>query len=339
DQSGLGYLSLLYLERAANYRLVESGSHRAAQGLHKVIHENHGVLLDNEKPARIIIEGGVATGVELHDGTIVKASQAIISTIDPHQTFLQLVGEKNLDKDFVESIKGWQWETHSLLTIQLALAESPDFSAAASNQEINKSFIYILGYETPGSLMEDYDKIENGELPARAAFNCCFPSVHDPTQAPPGRHTGIISRFAPYNLKDGGAEKWYNMEFKEQVAQSCLDTLSKYAPNMTSEKILWKYMTTPKDIQNKFPDMVEGSFKQGLYHPLQMGYLRPNEECSNARTPVKNLYLGGSSSYPGGCVIWGAGYLAANAVAEDKGINKWWREPEMVTKAKEAGLL
>ena len=33
------------------------------------------------------------------------------------------------------------------------------------------------------------------------------------------------------------------------------------------------------------------------------------------------------------------GYLAANAVVEDKGINKWWKEPEMVTRAREKGLL
>jgi phytoene dehydrogenase-like protein len=31
-----------------------------------------------------------------------------------------------------------------------------------------------------------------------------------------------------------------------------------------------------------------------------MGYLRPNEECSSNKTPFKNLYLGGASSYPGG---------------------------------------
>jgi len=85
--------------------------------------------------------------------------------------------------------------------------------------------------------------------------------------------------------------------------------------------------------------MVKGSIKQGAYHVFQMGYLRPNEECSTTRTPVGNLYLGGSSCYPGGCVIWGPGYLAANAVAEDLGLSKWWKEPEIVTRAKEEGLL
>ncbi|MBI4334423.1 MAG: NAD(P)/FAD-dependent oxidoreductase [Chloroflexi bacterium] len=339
DQAGLGYLVLLYLNRATNYRLVQGGSHRAAQALHKAIHERQGVVLDNEKPRRLIIEGGKATGIELHDGTVVKAGKAIISTTDPKETFLNLVGEKDLDKDFADSVKGWQWEKHSLFTTSLALAEAPSFTAAASNPDLNKAFVYVLGYEDPETLMKDYDLVDNGEVSPQAAFNCCFPTVHDPIQAPKGRHTGIISRFAPYNLKDGGPDRWYSISYKEQAAQSCLETLRQYAPNMTPDKVLWKYICTPVDLPNKFLDMVQGSFKQGQYHPLQMGYLRPNEQCSNARTPIKNLYVGGSSNYPGGCVIWGAGYLAANAVADDLGIQKWWQEPAIVTKAKKAGLL
>ncbi len=108
---------------------------------------------------------------------------------------------------------------------------------------------------------------------------------------------------------------------------------------MNQDTVLWKYLSTPIDVENKFNDMVEGSIKQGLYHPFQMGYLRPNEECSRYRTPIDKLYLAGSSCYPGGCIIWGPGYVAANTIAEDLGVAKWWSEPEMVTKARQQGLL
>jgi phytoene dehydrogenase-like protein len=143
---------------------------------------------------------------------------------------------------------------------------------------------------------------------------------------------------APYRLKEG-TQKWLNIKFKEERAEKCLAILEKYAPNMTRDKVLWQYMSTPADIENKFPNMVEGSIKQGFYHPLQMGFLRPNEDCSDHRTPIKNLYLGGASSYPGGLVTFGPGYLAANAVAEDFGIEKWWSEPAIVAAAREKGLI
>jgi len=37
-------------------------------------------------------------------------------------------------------------------------------------------------------------------------------------------------------------------------------------------------------------------------------------------------------------VIWGSGYLAANRVAQDYGIKRWWPEPEFITKLKEKGF-
>jgi phytoene dehydrogenase-like protein len=163
--------------------------------------------------------------------------------------------------------------------------------------------------------------------------------VHDPLEAPPGKHTGLISEWAPYRLKDGGAERWYNYRFKQEHAEQCLDTLRRYAPNVTEENVLERYISTPLDIENKFMDMKEGSIKQGAYLSLQMGYHRPNQYCSNKRTPIEGLYVCGASCYPGGTVIWGAGYLAAEAIAEDLGVEKWWKEPEIITLAKQEGLL
>ena len=81
--------------------------------------------------------------------------------------------------------------------------------------------------------------------------------------------------------------------------------------------------------------MVRGSYKQGAYQPLQMGYLRPNQVCSHYRTPVGRLYLGGASVAPGGMIIFGPGYNCANAIAEDFEIERWWKEAEYVTAARE----
>ena len=338
DQPGMGYLVLLYLERATNYRLVRSGTHMVAQALQKAIYENGGKVLNTQRIKRIIVESGTAKGVELEDGTIINASKVVASTIDPHQTFLNLVGEKHLDEDFVEQINGWQWEKYSLAGLHLALKEAPNFTAAASDPEINKAFVYVLGFETAKDLMDDYDATFRGQVREKAGFNCCFPTVHDPTQAPPGRHTGLLSRFTPYNLEKG-ATQWHDYSFREHVAEQMLKILQKYAPNMNKDTLLRKYLSTPLDIESKFVNMVQGSYKQGLYHPLQMGIFRCNEACSRNRTPIKNLYLAGSSCYPGGTVIWGAGYGAANAMAEDLGLNKWWSEPEIITNARKKGYV
>ena len=339
DQPGMGYLVLLYLDRSANYRMVRGGSHMVSQSLYTMMYEHGGAVRTLVRIKRIIVENGEAKGVETDDGTIYKAEKAVVSTIDPHQTFLKLVGESNLDEEFVEVVKNWQWEKETIMPVHLALTEPPQFTAAKQDPAINEAYIYLLGYETVESLIEDYDAMERGELRDQAAFNCCFPTVHDPSQAPAGRHTGLLSRHVPYELKDGGPKRWYDYHFKEKLMDRFVATLQRYAPNMNDDTILWRAITTPVDTENKFQNMVHGSYKQGMYHPLQMGIFRPNEHCSSYRTPVKNLYVAGSSTYPGGCVIWGAGYNAANAIAEDYDIDKWWPEPEIVKRARENGYL
>jgi phytoene dehydrogenase-like protein len=338
DMAGLGYLVLLYFNRASNYRLVRAGSHKVAQALNKIVHENGGVVLNSQRVKRILIKNGNAAGVELNDGTVIETEKAVLSSLDPSQTFLELVGRDHLDKEFAKKIEGWQWEKYSLLGLHLAMEEPPKFKAAETNPEMNKAFMYVLGYETPQELIADWDAIDRGELSENTNIYACFPSVHDPSYAPPGRSVGYINQMTPYALKEG-AEKWYNYKFKQEHADRCIAKLQKYAPNITSDKIMDRFISTPIDVANKFADMVKGSYKQGAYHVFQMGYLRPNEECSTTRTPVGKLYLCGSSCYPGGLIIWGPGYIAANTVAEDLGITKWWKEPEIVTRAKKAGLL
>jgi len=207
-----------------------------------------------------------------------------------------------------------------------------------SNSDINKAFIYApVGIETEEELLKLWDGVAKGELWTKG-FNCCFPSIHDPSQSYNNKHVGLISQMAPYDLKEG-KENYYKLSFKQEIAEQCFETLRKYAPNMTKDSILWSTTHTPVDIENKFLDMVRGSIKQGAYEPLQMGFLRPNENCSTYRTPIKNLYLGGASTHSGGLVTFGPGYNVANAVGDDYGIDKWWPELESVTTARNKGLL
>jgi phytoene dehydrogenase-like protein len=338
-QAGVGYMIPLYLNRMTNYRLAVGGSHRVSSALLKIIYEHQGEVRFSAQIDKIIVENGVAKGVVLQGGYRYLAHQAVVSTIDIDQTFLKYVGVENLEPDFVEMIKAWQWEKWSLCTLHLALEEAPRFKGSESDSEINKACVYLLGYENSEELIKQWDLIEQGALPEKAGYIGTFPSMHDPYQAPKGRCTGLLSQMAPFKLKGEDPERWLRSKFRNEMADYQLRTLEKYAPNLTRDKILWWNITTPMDIENKFANMVKGSYKQGQYHPLQMGYLRPNQDCSHNKTPVKNLFLGGANVYPGGCVIWGPGYICANTVAEKCGIEKWWKEPEYIIQSREKGYI
>ncbi len=328
DQTGLGFLIPLYINRAANYRLCVGGSHYLASAISKVIYANGGMVLTSQKVKRIIIENNTATGIELRDGTVIEADRFVASSLDPEQTFMDLIGEEHLEDDLAFGVKNWEWEEESLYVLHMALEEAPKFTAGESNPDMNKAFIYAMGYESDEEFISQWEAIKKGEL-VQGGFNACFPSVLDPIEAPPGYHTGLISEMAPYGLKDGGAEKWNDHQLRQEHARQLIETLNRYAPNMTEHNVLMNYITTPLDIENKLWDMKKGGIKQGAYLSLQMGYYRPNQYCSTHRTPINKFYVNGASTYSGGTVIFGPGYLAANSIAEDLGVEKWWKMPEL----------
>ncbi len=82
------------------------------------------------------------------------------------------------------------------------------------------------------------------------------------------------------------------------------------------DDIILRREVSPVDIEQKLTTMTRGSYKHGAYSTLQLGYLRPNDQCSQSETPIEGLYLGGASMYPGGMILGGPGYLAAQTVGE-----------------------
>jgi phytoene dehydrogenase-like protein len=334
DLTGLGFLTALYINRATRYKLVEGGTHMLFQALQKATIENGGTIWGNRNVKKIILENGIAKAVQTEDGTTIEATKAILSTANPHQTFFEFVGRDKLDQELAQRLDDYQWDKWSLFTVHLALETSPAFI----DLDTSLSCIHLMGFDQYQDLITFWDSISKGVIPEKLGFNVCFPSLHDPSQSPSGKCAGLISMMAPYQLREGGSEKWYSYQFKHELARKCLETVTRYSPGI-KEKVLWLSVDTPLDTENKFLDMKQGGIKQGAYLPLQMGYLRPNEYMSHYRTPIKNLYIGGASTYPGGCVLHGCGYNAANTIVEDLGIKKAWAEPEFIVKAREKGLV
>ena len=341
DLEGLGYLVPLMINRAWHFKLCHMGSHHLAHLMGKYISENGSRVISGSIIKRIVVENNEAKGVELDDGTIIKASKFVCSALNPHQTFYDYIGKQYLPEEMITRLDQWEYSSMSFFTVHLALTEAPQFKIFEKDPELAKAMIYVIGYESEQDLVDHFEASKRGEL-HEGGFNCCFPSIHDPIRVhrrPDSfvKHIGLISmECAPYNLKDGGALAWN--KYRRPYAETCKKVLEKYAPNMNKDTIVWDYIGTPLDTENKFPDMKQGCFKQGAYLPLQMGYMRPNEFCCQHDTPIKKLYMGGSSTHSGGMITFGPGFNAAEKIVEDLGIKKWWPEARGVKEARDAGL-
>ena len=90
------------------------------------------------------------------------------------------------------------------------------------------------------------------------------------------------------------------------------DEAARYAPGI-DEKIVAREVLTPADIEARY-GTTGGHIHHGE-HALDQLIARPTPETARYRTPIRNLYLCGSGSFPGGGVTCAPGLLAARAIA------------------------
>jgi phytoene dehydrogenase-like protein len=154
-------------------------------------------------------------------------------------------------------------------------------------------------------------------MPKIVQFGAGPLSVLDPTQAPPGKHTQYAWHVMPLDPDIGGRD--YE-SFKEEFADRIVETFARYAPNMTRENIVGRYMYTGREYVAEFPQMRNGDIFMGAFNAEQVMY-----NHFGYRTPIPNLYMSGSSGHPGGAISGGAGYITAGIIARELGIKPWWR--------------
>ena len=328
-ETGTGLFVPLLLCRGINKCYCYGGSHKFAGAMGREIVANGGVILDMCAVNKIIMENGKAVGVETLEGRTLKA-KAVISSLDPHTTFLDLVGGDNLPGTLKESVEGWVYDKWSFYTLHVASKEMPLY--IAEEPWVNESFMVIFGIEGTDQLLEHWTNVMAGNIDLKnfGGHSTCE-SLWDPhlVYAPWGGEVSFFQMHAPYDIV-GDWEKR-----SPELQDAIFDKWQKVAPNFTRDNIIQTNAETPVDIEIRFPNMRRGSIKHGDYRPTQLNTFRPNVECSGHSTPIEGLYICGVSSYPGGLVLGGSGYLAANKVADDMGVKKWWKpttEMEKFTK-------
>jgi phytoene dehydrogenase-like protein len=298
----LGYLYPLYLCRMLRAGLVKGGSHRLSSALYRAFLRAGGTVLDHCAATRIVTEQGAAVGVETADGRRVDA-RAVVSTLNPEQTFHHLVGAAALPADLAAAAQLWQWEERSMFGLHLGVRGEVTFKAA--DPRVGEALIVFCGLESEEELHAHLRRVDAGEHGACEWLHVTIPSRFDATMAPPGHHTlraeAVVNYDAPWRTT--GAS----------FAESAVTLLGEYAD--LGEVVLRRHYT-PLDIEAKLVTMQRGSIKHGAYTPLQMGHQRPNDLCSRSATPIGGLFLGGASMYPGGMILGGPGYLAAKVVGK-----------------------
>lgn len=344
-ESNSSYLVPLYFNRMLNATLVKGGSHRLSSTLQKAGIVAGMEVCENYEVKRFIVENGVAKAVEIAptgtDGPITRIdARAIVTSTDPVTTFGTFIPEKEVAKRSklcLNTARNWEWEQSSLFLCHLALRKRPHFKAEAGDPGVAKAFVRVFGVETPEDVVRHISEVMDKRL-LHDVGHVTFTTDVDPGLAPwetdPDGAVCRIEACVPYEPASGD---WSTLA--SQYGDRLIATLASYMTDFDAGSIVRRYDYTPVHIEMKIPQMKRGSFKHGAYIMTQMGYSRPNVQCSSYKTPIDNLYVCGASTFPGGMITFGGGYNAAKVVAEDLGLKIWWKEPPSVTAAREKGFL
>jgi phytoene dehydrogenase-like protein len=262
--------------------------------------------------SQLLMKGNRATGVVLENGDEIKA-KTVISGVDPHRTFLKLVGEQHLDPELAKQVKRFKMRGSSG-KVNLALDALPEFTCLPGFGPHMRGDITIA--PSIEFLERAYDDAKYGAFSKRPFMDIVIPSLTDPTVAPPGKHImSIFVQYAPYNLKEGAAD-WPNQ--REAFGDAVVNMLSEYMPNLKS-RILHRQVLTPWDLEQVY-GLTEGNIFHGELSLEQLAFLRPIAGWSRYKTPIDDLWMCGSGTHPGGGIMGAPGALCAKTMLDSRAV-------------------
>jgi phytoene dehydrogenase-like protein len=307
------------------WAICVGGSNMLAQAMVRCLEDNGGELRLNAPVRRIEVDGGLARAVELDDGERIAVNGILVSNLDPRHTFLELVGESELSSHFAHSCRRWRYDAMSMFCVYLALEAPVRWKAAAWDAEVERCFAVSL-CESLDILDDNASDCRLGVPPRTPGLFTVHPSLFEPSLCPPGKAASFCEQIAPWELRDGGPEAWD--EVKEAYVETVLERWRGYATGVEVEQIIGRYVASPLDIERRMPSMRHGDWNHGEMTQDQLGVFRPFHEYPPYRTAFENVYLCGSSTHPGGSIGGACGYNAAGVIANELGLDAWWRPVE-----------
>ncbi|MEM8814329.1 MAG: NAD(P)/FAD-dependent oxidoreductase [Pseudomonadota bacterium] len=257
---------------------------------------------------KVLVEDRKAVGVVLENGDEIR-SDIVVSNLDAKRTFTKIMDKADLPAGIYEKAKNFKIRGSSG-KVNIALSGMPKFTGVPDNPYLNRGGQGFCG--SLETMERAYDCWKRGRWSDDPFIESVIPSAWDPTVAPPGKHwMSNFIQYCPPKLADGP----WTPEKRDAFGQTVIDKLERYSPGF-KDLIVHMEVRTPHEIENEI-GLTEGNIFQGELTIDQLFFNRPFPGYGQYRMPVKNLYMSGSSTHPGGGVSAACGANAAREILMD----------------------
>ena len=267
-----------------------------------------GEIRTNAGVERLLVKDGKARGVALENGDELSAD-IVVSNLDARRTFTRIVDRNDLPDGIYEKAKNFKIRGSSG-KVNIALSGLPRFTGLPDNRYIDRGGQAFTG--SMETMERAYDCWKRGTWSDDPFIESVIPSAWDPTVAPPGQHwMSNFIQYCPPALADGP----WTPEKRDAFGESVISKLERYSPGFR-DLIVHMEVRTPHEIENEI-GLTEGNIFQGELTIDQLFFNRPFPGYGQYRMPLKNLYMCGSSTHPGGGVSSACGANAAREILMD----------------------
>jgi phytoene dehydrogenase-like protein len=255
---------------------------------------------------QVIVRDSHVAGVRLTDGSEIPA-QAVVSSADPHRTFLDLLDPMELDPGFLQRVRHYRMPG-TVAKVNLTLNALPQFIGVANPADLHGRLHIGPSIDY---LEKAFDASKYGEISPEPYLDVTIPSLLDPSLCPPGRHVmSVFVQFAPYAL--AGDAGW--RQERDALEAVVIATLERYAPGIRNV-IEERQVLTPIDLEQTY-GLTGGHIFHGEPSLDQLFMMRPVLGWARYRTPVDGLFLCGSGTHPGGGITGAPGRNAAREIVK-----------------------
>ncbi|MBC8330722.1 MAG: NAD(P)/FAD-dependent oxidoreductase [Anaerolineae bacterium] len=267
----------------------EGGSMAISRALEKTIVEYGGEIRYRQKVNKILIENGLAVGVETEKALRVDAD-VVVSNANTPDTLLKFVGRENLPKGYQAKIES---EANSIASLCVFLGLDRDLVAEGFHH--HELFLY-----------DDYDPEANYQNMLAGNFGkgmgvSCY-NVHDSSCSPEGTTILALISMADWDTDNqwgtGGNLENYSknpqyLELKEAAGDALIARAEELIPRLR-DSIVHKEIATP--LTNWRYSQNPGGGIYGSAQSVDNMYFNR----LNAKTPIPNLFLAGAWAFGGG---------------------------------------
>lgn len=292
------YLQLL--GHAVGWPSPEGGAGRLAGALAGYLDELGGHVRTSAPVVRVVVERDRVAGVELEGGERVPATLVIADTTP--RGLLRLA-EHALPARYVASLRRFRYGV-STVKVDWAMSGPIPWSAPDARRA---GTVHVGG--TDREVIEAVAPAGDERLAEKPFMLTGQQSVADPSRAPAGKHTAWAYTHGSHGAdwaRDG------DRHVERMEAQ-----MERFAPGFR-DRVLARHVMMPGDLESRNENLVAGDVGAGSY-TLDQVVFRPVPSLAPYRTPLRGLFIGSASTFPGGAVHGVPGHAAARlALAESR---------------------